>query len=98
MFIDLEKAFDRMPYSVIEGFKEAARAWEAAFEISVGVHQGSALSPLLFNLVMEEATKDCRRGVPWEILHADEIVLTAPSNTEMQEQFNRWMLLLCHGE
>ena len=29
------------------------------FEIKVGVHQGSALSPLLFILVVEEATKEC---------------------------------------
>ena len=32
------------------------------FEIRVGVHQGSALSPLLFITVMEEATKAGRAG------------------------------------
>ena len=32
-----------------------------AFDIRVVVHQGSALSPLLFNAVMEEATKLARQ-------------------------------------
>ena len=34
------------------------------FEMKVGVHQGSTLSPLLFFIVMEEATKQCRKGGP----------------------------------
>ena len=32
------------------------------FELGVEVHQGSVLSPLLFILVMEEATRECRVG------------------------------------
>ena len=48
------------------------------------------MSPLLFNLVMEEATKECRRGVPWDMLYADDLVLTAESKEEVLEQFNRW--------
>ena len=34
------------------------------FGIEVGVHQGSVLSPLLFIVVMEETTKECRVGDP----------------------------------
>ena len=33
-----------------------------SFEIRVGVHPGSVLNPLLFILVMEEATRECRVG------------------------------------
>ena len=68
----------------------AAGGTSHPFEISVGVHQGSALSPLLFNLVMEEATRDCRRGVPWDMLYADDIVLTAETKEGVLEQFNEW--------
>jgi len=33
------------------------------FNILVGVHQGSVLSPLLFIVVMDELTKEIRKGV-----------------------------------
>ena len=45
--------------------------------IREGVQQGSALSPLLFITVMEEATKLARGDGPWELLYADDLVLTA---------------------
>ena len=39
---------------------------------------------------MEEATKECSRGVPWDMLYADDLVLTAESKEEVLEQFNSW--------
>ena len=60
------------------------------FEIKVGVHQGSALSPLLFILVMKEATRECRKGAPWELLYADDLVLTAESKDELKSMFMKW--------
>ena len=60
------------------------------FPIEVGVHQGSALSPLLFKLVLEEATKTVRKGDPWELLYADDLVLTAESKEAVREMFNDW--------
>ena len=47
------------------------------FPIDVGVHQGSALSPLLFIIVMEKATKQCRKGDPLEPFYADDLILTS---------------------
>lgn len=38
------------------------------FGIGVAVHQGSVLSPLLFVIVMDEATREARNGVPWEFV------------------------------
>ena len=38
------------------------------FKIGVGVHQDSALSPLLFVVVMQEVMKDVRGEHLWELL------------------------------
>ena len=62
------------------------------FNISVGVHQGSALSPLLFITVMEEATKECKGTGPWELLYADDLVLTATSKQEAMNLFHNWKM------
>ena len=34
--------------------------------------------PLLFIVVMEEATNECRVGNPWELLYADFSIGSAP--------------------
>ena len=47
------------------------------FEIKVGMHQGSALSPLLFLIVTKEATRNCRSMAPWDIIYSDDFVLSA---------------------
>ena len=44
------------------------------FSIEVGVHQGSSLSPLLFIVVMQEATKEERGDNLKELLYADDLV------------------------
>jgi hypothetical protein len=35
------------------------------FPINIRLHQGSALSPYLFALVMDEVTRDIQGGIPW---------------------------------
>ena len=81
-FVDLEKAFDRVPREVISwamrklgveewlvsavmsmytSAKTAVRTIygnSKGFEVKVGMHQGSALSPLLFMFVMEAISRE----------------------------------------
>ena len=47
------------------------------FGIGKGVHQGSALKPLLFVVVMQETTRAARGEGLWGLLCTDEIVTTA---------------------
>jgi len=39
-------------------------------EVKDGMHQGSALSPLLFVIVMEALSRQFRVALPWELLSA----------------------------
>ena len=48
------------------------------------------LSPLLFMLVMEEATRECRVGGLWELLYADDLALTAETQEEVELMFGEW--------
>ena len=114
VFVDLEKAFDRVPREIIEWalrrqgvperlvsvvmsmYRSSRTQIVTKFglseelDVGMGVHQGSALSPLLFITVMEEASKDCRGSGPWELLYADDLVLTAASKQEAIDMFSRW--------
>ena len=56
------------------------------FKIEVGVHQGSALSPFLFVTIMEVLTEGTRKGLPQELLYADDVVLAATLEQELQEK------------
>jgi hypothetical protein len=49
------------------------------FSIKIGLHQGSALTPYFFDLVMDEVTRDIQGDIPWCILFADDVVLVDDS-------------------
>ena len=85
-FVDLEKAFDRVPREVVRWALRTSQVEEwiveavmtlfedantvvrtstgdtDSFEVKVGVHQGSVLSPLLFAIVMDAVTRTTREG------------------------------------
>ena len=46
-----------------------------SFKVKVGLHQGSALSPFLFAVIMDRLTDEVRRKLPWTMLFADDIVI-----------------------
>ena len=66
------------------------QGYSTEFEVKVGVHQGSVLSPLLFIAVMEVVTRGVKEGLPWELLYVDDLVLVAQSEEELREKVLRW--------
>ena len=58
--------------------------------LKFGVHQGSALGPLLFIMVMDVLREDVRDGSLLELLYADDLVLCGESLNEVMEKYGRW--------
>src|SRR3954470_3337145 len=58
------------------------------FPIKIGLHQGSALSPYLFALVMDEVTWDIQGDIPWCMLFADDVVLVDDSRAGLIESWS----------
>jgi len=111
-FVDLEKAFDRVPREMIRwamcklgdeeslvsavmsmytGAKTVVRmvyGSSNSFEIKVRMHQGSALSSLLFVILMEALSREFRVALPWELLYADDLVVMAETEDDPIKRLN----------
>lgn len=118
VFIDLEKAFDRIPRTVIwqvlrshnipecyiritkdmyskvhTSVRSSADLFDS-FDIKVGVHQGSALRPLLFNVVINYLTSKIQKPTPWNLLYADDVVLISDNIQVLQKDIEEWRVSL----
>ena len=60
------------------------------FGVKVGVHQGSVLSPLLFVIVLEALSREFCTGTPWELLYADDLVISAETEEGLKMKLNKW--------
>ena len=114
VFIDLEKAYDKIPRNVMwwalekhkvpikyitlikdmyDNVVTSVRTSDGDtddFPIRIGLHQGSALSPYLFDLVMDEVTRDIQGDIPWCMLFADDVVLVDDSRTGVNRKLELW--------
>jgi len=57
------------------------------FEVKVGMNQGSALSPLLFVIVMEALS---RVALPLELLYADDLFVIAETEDDLIKRLDEW--------
>ncbi|KAK3508104.1 hypothetical protein QTP70_014279 [Hemibagrus guttatus] len=64
------------------------------FNVEVGLHQGSALSPCLFAIVMGQLSEEVRQESPWTMIFADDIVICSESREQVEENLERWRFAL----
>ena len=60
------------------------------FEVKVGMHQGSVLSPFLFAVVVDVVTESTREGALSELLYADDLVLVSEIIDGLLNKFLKW--------
>ena len=114
MYIDLEKAYDRVPREEIWRCLRGRRIPEVyvklvmdmyencstivrceagdcvPFNVRVGLHQGSPLSPFLFILLLDVLTEGLRSEMPWSVLYADDGFLCGTDDEELNREAERW--------
>ena len=98
VFVELEKAYDRVPRELVwwslrkkrvqeayikiiqdmyEDCHTQVTTWEGKteyFNVKVGLHQGSAISPLLFIIIMDLLASEIDTEPPWAMLFAYDLV------------------------
>ena len=65
-----------------------------AFSVGLGVKQGSALSPLLFLIIMDTITADIQKQVPCNMLFADDIMLCDNTREGLEALLNEWVYMI----
>ena len=110
VFVDLEKAYDRVPRELIWWSLRKKRIPEAYIKIiqdmyedcqnqvttmegiteysnvKVGLHQGSAISPLLFIIIMDVLASEIDIESPWAMLFADDLDLCETSKAAVERE------------
>ena len=118
VFMDLEKAFDRVPreelwyyikksgmmekyvrlvQDMYEGSKtlvKCAAETTESFKVKIAVHQGSALSPFLFAVIIDRITDKVRREPPATMLFADGIMICEETKEKVERKPECWSYAL----
>ena len=61
------------------------------FEVKVGMHQQSVLSPFLFAVAVDVAVEIAREGALSELLYTDDLVLMSVKIEELRNMFMKWI-------
>ena len=68
----------------------SAAGESGSFNVDVGLHQGTALSPYLFLILTDVPTEGVRKEVPESMMLADDIVLCGGREVDMTDYLDMW--------
>ena len=64
------------------------------FQVGIGLHQGSALSPFLFIMLVDTLSQDVRTELPWELLYSNDLAMIYIASTDTQNRLESWQKVL----
>ena len=73
---------------------KSKRGISEQYEVGIGLHQGSALSPFLFIMLVDTISQDVRTELPWELLYADDLAIIGITSTDTQHRLESWQKVL----
>ena len=73
---------------------KSKRGTSEHFEVGIGLHQGSALNPFLFIMLVDTIYQDVRNELPWELLYADDLAIIDVTGTATQNRLESWQKVL----
>ena len=65
-----------------------------SFKVKVGLHQGSALIPFLFAVIINRLTDEVMREPSWTMLFVDDIVICKETREEVEQRLESWRYAL----
>ena len=77
-------------YTDVRSRVRVGNGYSEELDVTVGVHQGSVLCPLLFIIVLEALSREFCTGCPWELLYADDLMISAESMEELLVKLKTW--------
>ena len=73
-------------YHQCENVVMCAAGTREPFAVEVGLHQGSAFSPFLLAIMMDSRTENTRKGAPWQMMFAGDVVLYARDKDVLESE------------
>ena len=77
-------------YSNVQSSVQVNGSSSEPFKVTGGVHQESALSPLLFIIVMEALSREFRFSWTWELLYAEDLSTLNDSLADLKNRLADW--------
>ena len=90
---EIPEVLIRSVMSLYEGAKTRVRIdseLSEEFEVKVGIHQGSVLSPFIIAVVVDVVTEFAREGALSELLYANDLVPMSEIIEGLRNKFFKW--------